>query len=74
MKRFWRKVKRLLGREDAEGQGLVEYAMVIAFVGVLLILAFSIKGALMSGISSAYSSCTSELNALNQAASSSQTQ
>ena len=61
--KFWKK------HEDEEGQGIVEYAMLIAFVSVLIAVAFGLsRGSMYQAISSSYSSANSALNALNLAA------
>jgi Flp pilus assembly pilin Flp len=52
---------------NENGQGITEYAALIAFVAVLCAMAFSANGALRSGIQGAYSATSSQLLNLSSA-------
>jgi Flp pilus assembly pilin Flp len=53
---------------DESGQSVTEYGAVIAFVSVLVALAFALsRGTLFAGISGSFSVTTSHLDAMNQA-------
>jgi Flp pilus assembly pilin Flp len=53
---------------DESGQSITEYGAVIAFVGVLIALAFHLaRGGLFAGISGSFSVTTSHLDAMNDA-------
>jgi hypothetical protein len=53
-------------KRSQRGQGISEYAAVIAFVCVLIAMAFQIAhGTIFSTISESYSSCQNSLSALN---------
>jgi Flp pilus assembly pilin Flp len=57
-----RKIK-LKKNRSASGQGITEYACVIAFIAILVALTFSLaKGGLQPAISSAFSSISSQVN------------
>ncbi len=57
---------------DEEGQGITEYGAIIAFVSLLVALAFSAaNGSLMPAVSRAFREVSSQLNSLASAASSS---
>jgi Flp pilus assembly pilin Flp len=57
---------------DESGQSITEYGAIIAFVGVLIAVVFSMaRGSLFSSVSGSYSSVTSQMNSLNQYSSSS---
>jgi Flp pilus assembly pilin Flp len=57
--------------QDEDGQSITEYGAIIAFVGVIIAVAFSIaNGTLFGAISQSYSSVSSALDATNAAASS----
>ena len=67
--KLWKALKNWPTREKTKGQGLVEYCFVIAFVSILIALAFGLnQDTLFAGISHAYSTCNSSLNALNNTA------
>jgi Flp pilus assembly pilin Flp len=52
--------------QDEQGQSITEYGAVLAFVGVLIALAFSLaKGGLFSAVSNSYSGVVNNLGALN---------
>jgi Flp pilus assembly pilin Flp len=52
---------------SASGQGITEYACVIAFVSILVAIVFSLaKGGLQPALSAAFSSISSQLNALSK--------
>ena len=57
--------------DDESGQSITEYGAVIAFVGVLIAMAFGLAhGGLFGSISESYSSVESGLNAMNEYATS----
>lgn len=49
----------------SHGQSITEYGAVIAFVGVLICMAFMIRGALFPPISQSYSATGSALDRMN---------
>lgn len=52
-----------------KGQGLTEYAAIIAFVAILVALTFGFtKGSLMPGVSSAFSAVAGTVNNMSTAA------
>jgi Flp pilus assembly pilin Flp len=54
---------KLKKNRSASGQGITEYACLIAFIAILVALTFGLaKGNLQPAISSAFSSITSQLN------------
>jgi Flp pilus assembly pilin Flp len=56
--------------QNEDGQSITEYGAIIAFVGVIIAVAFAIaNGTLFGAISQSYSSVNSALNATNAAAS-----
>ena len=60
-------LRRFMNEEA--GQGITEYGAVLAFVAILVALAFATtKGALASSISAAFSSTVKQLNNLSAAA------
>lgn len=61
--------KKSIKRRSSKGQGITEYASVIAFVCVIIAMAFNFAhGSLFSGISNSYSSVSGNLDQLNNAA------
>jgi hypothetical protein len=57
-------------KRSPQGQSIMEYAFVIAFVSMLIALAFNMtKGSLFGGISGAYSSCNGAMSQMNATAS-----
>jgi Flp pilus assembly pilin Flp len=51
---------------DESGQNIVEYCAVIAFVGVIIALAFNLaQGSLFVGLSQSFSSVPCQLNNVN---------
>jgi Flp pilus assembly pilin Flp len=59
---FTKQRKRL---RDQRGQGITEYGMIIAFVSILIALAFSwAPGKLAPAVSSAFQCCVDNLNQL----------
>lgn len=53
---------------NQKGQGITEYGFVIAFVGILIVMAFALNGHLFQSISNSYSSVNNNLDKLNQTA------
>ena len=59
---------RYATRRSKKGQGITEYATVIAFVCFIVALAFSLAhGTLFAAVSDAYSGCANSLDRMNQA-------
>lgn len=50
---------------DESGQGITEYAAILAFVAVLVGIAFTFKQPLQSAISNAFNEIVSALNAIS---------
>lgn len=56
-------------KRKAQGQAIVEYSAVIAFVCVMIGIAFNLaRSSLFGGISTSYSTVNGTLDKLNQAA------
>jgi Flp pilus assembly pilin Flp len=57
---------------DESGQSITEYGAIIAFVGVMIAMAFGlVRGSLFNSVSGSYSSVVNSLNTLNSYSSSS---
>jgi len=56
MKNLMKKVRRFIGNE--EGQGLVEYALIIAVIALVVIVSMKV---LQGGISTAYNNAAEKL-------------
>lgn len=55
-------------RKKEKGQGIVEYAFIIAFVSLLVVLCFGFaNGTLATALSQAHSRMVSEFNRMNDA-------
>lgn len=51
---------------DESGQGINEYAAIMAFIALMIMLAFSVaNGELATSLSSAFSGAVSQMNRLN---------
>jgi hypothetical protein len=60
---------RFRSSRSQSGQGIIEYCFVIAFVSILIALAFNLAhGSLFAGLSGAYSNCNGALDKLNNTA------
>jgi len=60
-------LKKKKRRRRTFGQGITEYACILAFVALLVALTFgTTKGQLMPALSAAFSSVASELNLLSK--------
>jgi hypothetical protein len=60
---------RLRKRRNKKGQGITEYGAIIAFVALLVSLAFGFtSGSLSAGLSSAFSVVKGQMNNLSSAA------
>lgn len=56
-------------QRNSKGQGVTEYAYVIAFIAIVIVIAFNVsKGSLFSATSGSYSSVNNGLNNMNVAA------
>ena len=67
-RKLYKQLKEWTSRKRSRGQAIVEYCMIIAFVGVLIAFVFALtRNTLFCGVSESFSSVTSQLNRLTNA-------